>query len=261
MASRELGEIPAEGRGGAISLEVRWILHGPIPQAVLAWMGLFDAWIEQREDRYLVDPAAPDLGVKIKGGTELDVKAFRGDVGFLELPGGGRGVIERWEKWRFPFSTVALPSSGSSWVALWKTRHRRSFRLSGDELVERPVAEAELPGCSVEVTAFTVGTDAWWTLALEAGGEPQGLEPVLRATAETLFRDPDPRPRARASGFDLVSAVVGVDEPSRALTRSAARSTVRPRGCARDRGVATCETKRKAAETCSRSAARSAPWS
>ncbi len=193
MASRELGEIPAEGRGGAISLEVRWILHGPIPQAVLAWMGLFDAWIEQREDRYLVDPAAPDLGVKIKGGTELDVKAFRGDVGVLEVPGGGRGVIERWEKWRFPFSTVALPSSdGSSWVALWKTRHRRSFRLSGDELVERPVDEAELPGCSVEVTAFTVGTDAWWTLALEAGGEPQGLEPVLRATAETLFRDPRP---------------------------------------------------------------------
>jgi hypothetical protein len=179
--------------GGAISLEVRWILRGQIPHAVLAWVGPFDAWIEQREDRYLVDPAAPELGVKIKGGTELDLKAFRGDLGVLEIPGGGRGRLQRWEKWRFPLSTVALPAAdGTSWVALWKTRHRRSFRMSGEELVERPVTEAGLPGCSAEVSGFTVGSDAWWTIALEAGGEAESLEPVLRATVAVLFRDPRP---------------------------------------------------------------------
>ncbi|MGZ8581378.1 MAG: hypothetical protein ACXWW9_08865 [Actinomycetota bacterium] len=181
------------GRGGSMSLEVRWIRHGRIPQAMVAWTVPFAAWVERREDRYLVDPTAPDLGVKVKGGTELDLKAFRGDLGVLEVPGGGRGAIERWEKWRFPLSTVALPpADGSSWVALWKTRHRRSFRLSGDELVERPVSEAELAGCSVELTEFTVGSDTWWTIALEAGGGSEDLEQTLRATAEAVFRGPRP---------------------------------------------------------------------
>ena len=151
--------------GGAISLEVRWIYRGQIPHAALAWVGPFDAWIEQREDRYLVDPAAPELGVKIKGGTELDLKAYRGGLGVLDVPGGGRGRLQRWEKWLFPLSAVALPpADGASWVALWKTRHRRSFRMSGEGLVERPVTEAGLPGCSVEVSGFTVGGEAWWTI-------------------------------------------------------------------------------------------------
>ena len=179
--------------GGAISLEVRWIYRGQIPHAALAWVGPFDAWIEQREDRYLVDPAAPELGVKIKGGTELDLKAYRGGLGVLDVPGGGRGRLQRWEKWLFPLSAVALPpADGASWVALWKTRHRRSFRMSGEGLVERPVTEAGLPGCSVEVSGFTVGGEAWWTIALEAGGESESLEPVLRATVAVLFRGPRP---------------------------------------------------------------------
>ncbi|HET9310815.1 MAG TPA: hypothetical protein VFP41_06285 [Actinomycetota bacterium] len=182
----------ANGSGGSPSLEVRWIHQGPIPPAMLGWMGPFDAWIERREDRYLVDPALPDLGVKIKGGSELDLKAFRGDAGLLDLP-GGRGRLERWAKWRFPLNSVTLPSTGgSSWLALRKTRHRRSFRRAGDGVVERPVAEAEMPGCSVELTTFEVGRETWWTLALEAAGEPGELEPVLRATAELLSRGERP---------------------------------------------------------------------
>jgi len=182
----------ANGSGGSPSLEVRWIDQGAIPPAMLAWMGPFDAWIERREDRYLVGPASPDLGVKIKGGIELDLKAFRGDAGVLDLP-GGRGRLERWAKWRFPLNSVTLPSTGgSSWLALRKTRHRRSFRRSDDGVVERPVAEAEMPGCSVELTTVEVGRETWWTFALEASGEPGDLEPVLRATAEVLSRGEQP---------------------------------------------------------------------
>jgi hypothetical protein len=196
---------PVATSGGTMSLEVRWIHRGRIPQAMMSWIGPFDAWIEQREDRYLVDPAAPELGVKIKGGVELDLKAFRGDLGILDLPGdGGRGHLERWEKWRFPLETVTLPSAdGSSWAALWKTRHRRSFRLEGDRVVERPVTEAELPGCSVELTEFTAGREVGWTFALEAGGEPGDLEPSLRATAAALVEGPRP-PGLR---FDLADSM------------------------------------------------------
>jgi hypothetical protein len=157
------------------------------------WLGPFADWIEEREDRYLAEPSVPELGVKIKGGIELDLKALRGSPGEIAVPGGGRGHLELWEKWRFPLDAVALPSvDGSGWLAIRKVRRRRSFHLAEGRLVERPVSEAELPGCSVELTEFVVGGELWWTLALEAGGDPDALERSLRATAESLFRDPLP---------------------------------------------------------------------
>jgi hypothetical protein len=179
--------------GGSRTLEVRWIRAGPVPEAMFGWLGPFADWIEQREDRYLADPSVPELGVKIKGGIELDLKAFRGSPGELAVPGGGRGLLEVWEKWRFPLDAISLPSvDGSGWFAIRKVRRRRSFHLAEGRLVERPVSEAELPGCSVELTEFDVGGEMWWTLALEAGGDPDALERSLRATAESLFRDPLP---------------------------------------------------------------------
>jgi hypothetical protein len=79
--------------GGSTSLELRWIEFGAIPEAIFEWLGPFREWIEQREDRYLVDPCVRDLGVKIKGGIELDLKAPRGTLGHLSVPGGGRGRL------------------------------------------------------------------------------------------------------------------------------------------------------------------------
>lgn len=179
--------------GGSRTIEVRWIQAGPVPEAMFGWLGPFTDWIEQREDRYLADPSVPQLGVKIKGGIELDLKAFRGSPGELAVPGGGRGLVEVWQKWRFPLDAVSLPSiDGSGWLAIRKVRRRRSFHLAEGRVVERPVSEAELPGCSVELTEFDVGGEVWWTLGLEANGDPDALERSLRATAESLFRDPLP---------------------------------------------------------------------
>jgi len=64
--------------------------------------------------------------------------------------------------------------------------------VSERQITERPVSEAEQPGCAVELTEFTVTAETWWTLALEAGGDAETLEHVLRATAGWLFRDPLP---------------------------------------------------------------------
>ncbi len=179
--------------GASRTLEVRWIQRGRLPEAMFGWLGPFADWIERREDRYLADPSIPELGVKIKGGIELDLKAYRGSPGELAVPGGGRGRLEMWEKWRFPLDAVALPSvDARGWLAIRKVRRRRSFHVVGDRAAERPVSEAELPGCSVELTEFAVGGETWWTLCLEAGGEPEGLERELRATAGSLFREPMP---------------------------------------------------------------------
>jgi hypothetical protein len=155
---------------------------------MLAWLGPFRDQIEEREDRYLVEPSIPELGVKIKGGVQLDLKALKGSPGELALPGGVRGRLELWEKWTFPLRASAIPApEASAWLALEKVRHRRSFRVVGAGIEERAISEAELPGCTVELTEVTVGEDRWWTLGLEARGAPEVLLATLRTTAEALF--------------------------------------------------------------------------
>src|SRR5512140_3050815 len=88
---------------GARSLEVRWIFPGQLEAAVARWFGRFPARTESREDTYLLDPRLRGLSVKIRGGVALEVKAYRGSPGILEVAGRARGRVESWQKWSFPF--------------------------------------------------------------------------------------------------------------------------------------------------------------
>jgi hypothetical protein len=178
--------------GGLRSLELRWLARGPLPDDVLEWVGPFGEPSEGRDDRYLAT-ASPDVGVKIRGGTQLDVKVFRGSPGDLAISDAIRGHLEFWERWSFPLGPSSLPSDdASAWLTIGKRRRRRSFRVSEGSVVERPLREAELPGCALEVTEVEVDDEAWWTLGLEARGDLGPLEPVLRLTASSLLRDPIP---------------------------------------------------------------------
>ena len=93
------------------SLEVRWIFPGQLEGAVVRWFGRFPAGTEAREDIYLLDPRLPGLSVKVRGGGALEVKAYRGSPGILEVAGRARGRMEFWQKWSFPFTP---PSPGSA---------------------------------------------------------------------------------------------------------------------------------------------------
>jgi hypothetical protein len=42
--------------------------------------------------------------VKVPGGGALEVKAYRGSPGILEVAGRARGGMEAWHKWSFPVS-------------------------------------------------------------------------------------------------------------------------------------------------------------
>jgi hypothetical protein len=178
------------------TLEVRWIHRGPLPEAMIGWLGPFGDRIERREDRYLVDPVASDLGVKIRDAVQLDLKAFRGSRAELRVPGALRGRLELWEKWSFPLHASALPpADAAGWLALEKIRRRRSFRVDDHDVVERPVDEAELPGCAIELTEVVLGQGRWWTLGLEATGDPETLGRKLDAAVARLFREPSPDPK------------------------------------------------------------------
>jgi hypothetical protein len=77
-----------------LSLEVRWIFPGQLETAAARWFARFPATTESREDTYLLDPHLPGLSVKVRAGRALEVKAYRGSPGTLQVPGRARGRIE-----------------------------------------------------------------------------------------------------------------------------------------------------------------------
>ena len=181
---------PGDAGGGVVSLEVRWIHPGRLPTTLAERLEPFGEGIEVREDSYLTDPVLSDVSVKIRGGVQLDVKAFRHSPGRLSLPGGTRGRLELWEKWSFPLAGVPQPLiDGASWTRVEKARRRRSFALVDGRLVERALADAASPGSALEVTEVSIDGAAWWTLALEAVGPLQTLHRDLQATAVALIDD------------------------------------------------------------------------
>ena len=72
---------------GVRSLEARWIFPGRLETAVAGWFGRFPARLESREDTYLLDPRLRGLSAKVRGGGALEVKAYRGSPGILEVAG------------------------------------------------------------------------------------------------------------------------------------------------------------------------------
>ena len=192
--------VPPETGASRCTLEVRWIAPGEVPEALTRWLGPFGGGVERRSDRYFVAPSSAALGLKIKDDAVLDLKAFRGSRGTLSVPGIARGELEAWEKWTFPLERSAVPpAADTSWLTVRKVRRRRSFGVLGGVTEERPVGDASLPGCSVELTQIIVGGEPWWTLGFEATGPSDELEASLRAVVDLLLR----APARRGPTFDL----------------------------------------------------------
>ena len=122
--------------GGVRSLEMRWIFPGQMEAAVAGWFGRFPARTESREDTYLLDPQLPGLSVKVRGGGALEVKAYRGSPGILEVAGRARGRMESWQKWSFPFSPLS-PGTGDppGWTPVRKRRRISRFSLASGRIV------------------------------------------------------------------------------------------------------------------------------
>jgi hypothetical protein len=186
---------PPEGpvTEGVRSLEVRWIFPGQLEAAVAGWFGRFPARVESREDTYLLDPQLRGLSVKVRGGGALEVKAYHGSPGILEVAGRARGHLEAWQKWSFPFRTF---SPGSGQTAGWRMVRKRR-RISRFSLASGPVAVpvaglSQEPRCQVELTEVHTGGQQWWTLGFEATGPADLLRSTLQATAALVFAHPLP---------------------------------------------------------------------
>ncbi len=178
---------------GVRSLEVRWIFPGQLEAAVARWFGRFPATAESREDTYLLDPQLRRLSVKVRGSRALEVKAYRGSPGLLEVTGRARGRLESWQKWSFPFSPLS-PGSGDppGWRPVRKRRRISRFSPASGPDVARAPGPGQQPRCEVELTEVHTSGQDWWTLGFEATGPADLLRAALEATAALVFAHPLP---------------------------------------------------------------------
>jgi hypothetical protein len=170
------------------SLEVRWIFPGQLEAAVAGWFGRFPAATESREDTYLLDPQLPGLSVKVRGGGALEVKAYRGSPGILEVAGRARGRLQSWQKWSFPFSPLRQDSGDpAGWRPVRKKRRISRFSGASGPIVARPPGLGGELRCEVELTEVRTRGQDWWTLGFEATGPADLLCSALEATAALVF--------------------------------------------------------------------------
>jgi hypothetical protein len=170
------------------SLEVRWIFPGQLDAAVARWFGRFPVRMESREDTYLLDPPLPGLSVKIRGGGALEVKAYRGSPGILEVAGRARGHMESWQKWSFPFSPLSRDDrEAASWRPVRKRRRIGCLSRASGQIVAPAPGLGQQPRCEVELTEVRTAGQDWWTLGFEATGPASPLRRELQATAALVF--------------------------------------------------------------------------
>jgi hypothetical protein len=170
------------------SLEVRWIFPGQLQAGVAGWFGRFPARAESREDTYLLDPPLPGLSVKIRRDRALEVKAYLGSPGILQVAGRARGRLEGWQKWSFPFS---LPSQGrgdrGGWRKVGKRRRIILFPLARRPVAARAPGPGQQPQCEVELTEVRMCGQDWWTLGFEATGPAGLLRSEIEGAATLVF--------------------------------------------------------------------------
>jgi len=181
-------EPPSPVAGAVRSLEVRWIFPGQLEAAVARWFARFPATAQSRVDAYLVDPPLPGLSVKIRGGGALEVKAYRGSPGILEVPGRARGRLEAWHKWSFPVGPLSPGAGGPpGWRPVGKRRRISRLPLASGQIAARGAPLGDQPGCAVELTEIRAGGHDWWTLGFEATGPAGLLRSTLAAAAALVF--------------------------------------------------------------------------
>ena len=173
---------------GVCSLEVRWFFPGQLETAVAGWFGRFPAETQSREDTYLLEPQLRGLSVKVRGGSALEVKVYRGSPGMLYLPGRARGRMESWQKWSFPIVPLGQDSHDlAGWRPVRKIRRISWFSLASTPVPAQAPGLGREPQCAVELTEVRTRGRDWWTLGFEATGPDDLLRHALQATAALVF--------------------------------------------------------------------------
>jgi hypothetical protein len=163
-----------------LTVELRWFFHQHLPEEVKGWFCGSRLCVDEtaRTDDYLVMPGSNEVGVKLRGGRTLEIKArTQAPEPFSLTTGATLGRQDAWTKWSLDDDEVAArlamqAGSAPHWVPVAKKRWLREFRIdqagSIDETNPDPTSNR---GVKVELAEVNVRGSYWWTLAFESFGE------------------------------------------------------------------------------------------
>ena len=170
-----------------VTTELRWFGSGAVPEDAADWFGVAEPYAG-RIDWYASAGAAAGLGLKVRAGSSLELKARRDEVGVWSFGERASGLVQTWVKWAVPLDPGWDGRSlGQGWIAVEKRRRVRRFAIEpgpSDGSIAREVGAADALelGCDAELTDLRVDGSVWWTLAFESFGDPDGQRDALRAT-------------------------------------------------------------------------------
>jgi hypothetical protein len=176
------------------SVELRWFFSGSIPPGVREWFCGSKLCREEqsRTDHYLVFPGSNSVGLKIRNGRKLQVKARVKAPEPFSLPGGVVvGRLDSWVKWSSDDADVAERLAGLRfgdplWVSVIKERWLRQFQLDDRQLTEVDADSEPDRGCKVELARVTPPNTNWWSLAFESFGPTPQTADVARTAVHFL---------------------------------------------------------------------------
>ncbi len=182
------------------SAELRWFYRQHLPEEVRDWFCGAKLCKEEpvRTDHYLVFPGSNEVGVKVRDGRKLEIKArTRMPEPFSLATGASVGRQDAWVKWTNEDSEVAgrlaaLEGGSPHWVPVAKKRWLRKFRIGQTSSVEETDPDAtDEDRCRAELTEVNVRGSHWWTLAFDSfgnGNRVAELEQVARHFLKILPR-------------------------------------------------------------------------
>lgn len=174
--------------------EVRWFVPGTPPEAIAHWFenrcpGEPVGTPESREDLYLSVPGCDYLNIKLRQ-ERLEIKWRQAECGEIRFSDRSRGYLEKWQKCICEDLNPQIPGNGvasGTWVPVRKTRSQRTYQFLGDSVQPIPGDRRVAQGCTVELTHIQIRNRYWWSLGLEAFGEPDKLIENLQTTARFIW--------------------------------------------------------------------------
>jgi hypothetical protein len=163
-----------------MSLELRWMFNGNIPDHVKHWFyygeGHKDKLEKQRyEDIYLYTPEVDYSSVKFRD-NKLDIKWKRSSfrIEFESTKSLNiSGIVEDWVFWEWNERKTAeeiedqiANNQMHPWIRIMKERSRYNYRYKDNSLL--PVSSKSDPDCSIEITTLKdTKNHVWWSIGID----------------------------------------------------------------------------------------------
>src|SRR5262245_44584817 len=101
-----------------VTTELRWFGSGAVPADAADWFGVAEPHAG-RIDWYASAGAAAGLGLKVRAGSSLELKARRDEVGVWSFGERASGLVQTWVKWAVPLDPGWDGRSlGQGWIAV-----------------------------------------------------------------------------------------------------------------------------------------------